>query len=43
MISNSSNRSGKFPDPLAAKHLRDQKAYGLKYAKAIETQWNATN
>ena len=43
MISNSSNRSGKFPDPLADKNLKDQKAYGLKYAKAIETQWNSTN
>lgn len=43
MISNSSNRTGKFPDPLVAKELKDEKAYGLKYAKAIESQWNATN
>jgi len=43
MISNSSNRTGKFPDPLAPKDLKDDKAYGLKYAKAIESQWNSTN
>lgn len=43
MISNSSNRTGKFPDPLASKELKDEKAYGLKYAKAIESQWNSTN
>ena len=43
MISNSSNRTGKFPDPLASKDLKDDKAYGLKYAKAIESQWNSTN
>jgi len=43
MISNSSNRTGKFPDPLASKELKDSKAYGLKYAKAIESQWNSTN
>ena len=43
MISNSSNRTGKFPDPLAAKELKDSKAYGLKYAKAIESQWNGIN
>ena len=43
MISNSSNRTGKFPDPLAPKDLKDNKAYGLKYAKAIESQWNSTN
>ena len=43
MISNSSNLTGKFPDPLAAKELKDDKAYGLKYAKAIEGQWNSTN
>ena len=43
MISNSSNRIGKFPDPLTKKELKDEKAYGLKYAKAIESQWNSTN
>ena len=43
MISNSSNRTGKFPDPLAAKEVKDGKAYGLKYAKAIEGQWNSSN
>ena len=43
MISNSSNRIGKFPDPLTKKDLKDEKAYGLKYAKAIESQWNSTN
>ena len=43
MYSNSSNRTGKFPDPLVSKDIKDDKAYGLKYAKAIESQWNATN
>ena len=44
MISNSNYRSsGKFPDPLVSKDIKDDKAYGLKYAKAIEGQWNATN
>tara|TARA_Y100000401_G_scaffold77893_1_gene63512 strand:- start:946 stop:3381 length:2436 start_codon:yes stop_codon:yes gene_type:complete len=44
MISNSSYRSGgKFPDPLVSKDIKDDVAYGLKYAKAIESQWNATN
>ena len=43
MISNSSNRTGSFPDPLASKEAKDEKSYGLKYAKAIEGQWNATD
>ena len=33
--------SGKknFPDPLASQEKKESKAYGLKYAKAIESQW----
>jgi len=33
--------SGKknFPDPLAPQEEKESKAYGLKYAKAIESQW----
>jgi hypothetical protein len=33
--------SGKknFPDPLASQEEKESKAYGLKYAKAIESQW----
>jgi len=33
--------SGKknFPDPLASQEKKESKSYGLKYAKAIESQW----
>ena len=33
--------SGKknFPDPLAPQQEKETKDYGLKYAKAIESQW----
>lgn len=33
------NLHGNFPDPLAPKRVKESKAYGLKYAKAIESQW----
>lgn len=37
---NSNNKSsGSFPDPLASQQIKESKAYGLKYAKAIESQW----
>jgi hypothetical protein len=30
-----------FPDPLASRSEKESKEYGLKYAKAIETQWGS--
>ena len=39
MYSNSSKKHGAFPDPLASQENKSQKEYGLKYAKAIESQW----
>ena len=35
--------SGNFPDPLASWDVKQAKAYGLKYAKAIETQWGSAD
>jgi hypothetical protein len=36
--------SSNFPDPLLPKDKKEQKEYGLRYAKAIEAQWgNADN
>ena len=32
-------KKGGFPDPLADEQIKSTKAYGLKYAKAIEKQW----
>ena len=32
-------KKGGFPDPLADEQTKSTKAYGLKYAKAIEKQW----
>lgn len=34
-----SNKTTRFPDPLAPKEEKYTTAYGLKYAKAIESQW----
>lgn len=34
---------GNFPDPLAPKRVKELKEYGLKYAKAIETQWGGVD
>ena len=39
MYSNSKRNSKSFPDPLAPQAVKQGKAYGLKYAKAIEAQW----
>ena len=37
-------RDGKsFPDPLASHDEKASKEYGLKYAKAIESQWGSLN
>jgi len=33
------SKKGSFPDPLAGSEVKQSKAYGLKYAKAIEAQW----
>lgn len=30
-----------FPDPLVSRQEKEKKEYGLKYAKAIETQWGS--
>ena len=40
MISGKKNY-GKFPDPLASPEEKTSKEYGLKYAKAIESQWGS--
>lgn len=39
MYTNENKSSGSFPDPLASQKVKESKAYGLKYAKAIENQW----
>ena len=33
------NKYGNFPDPFAASEQKLEKSYGLKYAKAIASQW----
>ena len=38
MYNNNKPSSG-FPDPLSSAGEKQQKAYGLRYAKAIESQW----
>ena len=42
-MSNGNNQGsfGSFPDPFANKEEKGKKAYGLKYAKAIEKQWGS--
>lgn len=38
------DKYGNFPDPLAPKEIKCTSRYGLKYAKAIESQWgHSTN
>ena len=32
-------RKSSFPDPLASTDTKKSNAYGLEYAKAIESQW----
>ncbi len=36
---NSNKKKSGFPDPLAPQQAKAQEAYGLQYAKAIESQW----
>jgi hypothetical protein len=33
------NKKGSFPDPLASTETKNSKAYGIAYAKAMESQW----
>lgn len=35
------SRQGGFPDPLADAAIKEAREYGLKYAKAIESQWGS--
>ena len=39
MNDNNKSKKGSFPDPLADTKIKEDKAYGLQYAKAIESQW----
>ena len=39
----SNNKQGNFPDPLASPEAKAAKSYGLKYARAIESQWGHTD
>lgn len=39
----SNHKQGNFPDPLASPDAKAAKSYGLKYAKAIESQWGHTD
>ena len=39
MDSNQNKKFGTFPDPFADHVIKSSKGYGLKYAKAIESQW----
>ena len=39
MYNTNSRQSKNFPDPLAPQDVKQGDKYGLKYAKAIETQW----
>ena len=39
MNNTNNKRKGSFPDPLADTETKKTKDYGLKYAKAIESQW----
>ena len=32
-------KRGSFPDPLATTEIKNSNAYGIQYAKAIESQW----
>ena len=36
---NSNRKGNSFPDPLADVSKKESQAYGLQYAKAIESQW----
>ena len=37
------NKKGSFPDPLADQKTKESNAYGLRYAKAIHSQWGKMN
>lgn len=39
MNNTNNKRKGSFPDPLASSEVKKSKEYGIKYAKAIESQW----
>ena len=39
MHNTNNKRKSSFPDPLATTDVKQSKAYGLEYAKAIESQW----
>jgi len=39
MNNTNNKRKGSFPDPLASSEVKKGKEYGIKYAKAIESQW----
>jgi hypothetical protein len=39
MNNTNNKRKGSFPDPLADTEVKKSKDYGIKYAKAIESQW----
>lgn len=43
MAKNINFPSGNFPNPLASTEVKQTKEYGLKYAKAIESQWGRTD
>jgi len=43
MAKNINFPSGNFPNPLASTESKQTKEYGLKYAKAIESQWGRTD
>ena len=39
MNSKDDKKRGSFPDPLATTEIKNSNAYGIQYAKAIESQW----
>jgi len=43
MYNSNSKQKSSFPDPLALQEEKLSKSYGLRYAKAIETQWGKLN
>jgi hypothetical protein len=43
MTDYNNNKKGTFPDPLAETEVKESKAYGLEYAKAVESQWGKMN
>jgi hypothetical protein len=43
MYNKENKNTGGFPDPLADASVKASKEYGIKYAKAIESQWGKIN